>query len=98
MQAITIQKHMKSSRNYIDVTNTCVAQLVASEQKPDVEGFCGELGLGEIEKDGLKVTQVLDASLGSANLGKKVLINQVDSDSTRNQNKEKNIYSFQDIA
>jgi len=89
---------MKSSRNYIDVTNTCVAQFVASEQKPDVEGFCGELGLEEIEKDGLKVTQVLDASLESAKLWMKVIINQVDSGSTRNQNKKDNIYPLQDIA
>ena len=46
VQAITIQYYMKSSRNYIYVTNTCVAQLVESGQKPPVEGFCGELGLG----------------------------------------------------
>lgn len=74
------------------------SQSSLGKKRKPVEGFCGELGLGEIEKDGLKVTQVLDASLESAKLWMKVIINQVDSGSTRNQNKENNIYPLQDIA
>jgi len=63
-----------------------------------LKDFAENWGWEEVEKDGLKVTQVLDASLASAKLGKKVIINQVDSGSTKNQNKENNIYSLQDIA
>ena len=34
---------MKSSRNYIGVTNTCGTQFVASGQKPDVDDLIRKL-------------------------------------------------------